>query len=235
MSVASNRWEPGVHPLQLSGFDSGGLLKRWENIRHPVSQKKMVVCAASTPEYRRGNYLKITEQPSGATLSYMPRPDLRETRFHRGFHRRHYTDIGQDIERLKLEDVRGRRGEAAAKASAEATRLEAQRCPFNVLTGEGGGRDEDFRGLGKAILNPTQSMPSIFVEHHRDEINRMRASKHRFFEPFKPSPSSHRAKQLHTEGFTITQRESMILGRVPGRHRLKSIGADDNFRHKQAR
>ncbi|KAF4736526.1 hypothetical protein FOZ62_024352 [Perkinsus olseni] len=179
MSVASNRWDPGVHPLQPAGFDTGGLLKRWENIRHPVSQKKMVVCDASTPEYRRGNYLKITEQPSGATLSYMPRPDLRETRFHRGFHRRHYSDIGQDIERLKLEDLRGRRGEAVAKASAEATRLDAQRCPFNVLTGEGGGRDEDFGGLGKAILNPTQSMSSIFLEHHRDEINRMRASKHR--------------------------------------------------------
>lgn len=37
-----NRWDPEKHPLQPAGFNTGGLLQRWENIKHPSSRKKMV-------------------------------------------------------------------------------------------------------------------------------------------------------------------------------------------------
>ncbi|KAF4653573.1 hypothetical protein FOL47_010435, partial [Perkinsus chesapeaki] len=207
MSAVYNRWDPGTHPLQPHGHDTGGLLKRWENIRHPVSSKKMISCPASTPEHVRSNYLKSTERiPDGVAYHYRA-----------------------------LEQSRDARRESLARSSVEAALLNARECPFNILTGEGGDRDREFRGVGKAIVNPTQSMTAVFAEHYRDEVNRMRASKHRFFEPFQDAPSVGRATQLDREGFTVSQRESMIIGTVPGRHRLKSIGIDDNFGHTRAR
>lgn len=107
-----------------------------------------------------------------------------------------------------------------------------EKVTFNLLTGEGVGREAEFRKTGKRILNPTGGMETIFMEHDKDSQNRQRASKQRFDEypaPEKPP----RTGNLVSEGLRVTERQSMIIGYGNGVPRLKypSYGVPDNFAH----
>lgn len=215
---------------------SGGLLGRWENVVHKHSCKRMVACEASTAEFQRRDYLKPQHMPAShvdGMANYAPVPDINQTRFHRGFQRRHQTDIQQDAGRLEYEGYKEALRDWKADQQVAHAREMQTKSTFNVLTGEGNGRDCEFRQLGKKIINPFGSMSSVFAEHEKDMTNRVRNSKHRFFEHPATSTGEHRTKNLFHEGYTETKRQSMIIGYGLGNPRSKneSRGVADNFMH----
>jgi len=107
------------------------------------------------------------------------------------------------------------------------------RQTFNVLTGEGVGRECEYRPLGKRIVNPYGCMEAVFSEHARDSSNRAMQSRHRFYDI--PESSDQRCLALHKEGLTETHRNFSILGPpvagMPTRTRAASCGVGDNFAH----
>jgi len=215
---------------------SGGLLGRWENVVTKHSCKKMVACDAATSEFQRRDYLKPQHMPAShvdGMANYAPVPDINQTRFHRGFQRRHASDIQQNAARLEYEAYKEAiRDFKNEQQVLHATDMQTKQT-FNVLTGEGNGRDCEFRQLGKKIINPFGSMPSVFAEHEKDTQNRVRNSKHRFFEYPATSPTDPRMLTLHNEGLTESKRQSMIIGYGLGNPRSKSDsrGVADNFTH----
>merc|ERR1712157_609572 len=82
---------------------------------------------------------------------------------------------------------------------------------FNILTGEGVGRECEFRQVGKKIVNPFGCMEVVFGEHQKDATNRIKNSKHRFFQ-HDAAPKMDRMKNLFNEGLSNTVRETAILG-----------------------
>lgn len=215
--------------------DTGGLLGRWNHLTVAQSSKRIVDCEAAKSEYSKCDFLKPCNFPSGqvsAQLNYLPSSNLRETRFHRGFQRRMKCDIAPDAPRLAREaDLEARR-DSLMQLSVDVTKDMKENVTFNVLTGEGVGRESEFRKTGKRILNPTGGMETIFMEHDKDSLNRQRNSKHRFFEypaPEKPP----RTANLVQEGLFDTERASMIIGYGDGAPRCKypSYGVPDNYAH----
>jgi hypothetical protein len=215
---------------------SGGLLGRWENVVTKHSCKKMVPCEAATSEFQRRDYLKPQHMPAShvdGMANYAPVPDINQTRFHRGFQRRHQSDIQQDAARLEYDGYK----EALRDYKTDQQMYHAKdmltKSTFNVLTGEGNGRDGEFRQLGKKIINPFGSMPAVFAEHGKDTQNRVRNSKHRFFEYPAGQTANPRISALHNEGLTETKRQTMIIGYGLGNPRSKneSKGVADNYMH----
>lgn len=215
----------------------GGLLARFENVRESKSQKKMVTCTASTPEYQRVDYLKPTHLPPDRIdmeANFSASSNMQETRFHRGFQRRHKADIQSDAARMEHEIAREQAKEDLARSSLAATREYREKNTFNVLTGEGVGRECEFRQVGKKIVNPFGCMHATYSEHAKEESKRIKNSKHRFFEYPTPQYSDDRAKTLFTEGLTGTARQTAVIGFGQGqnrRTRIQSCGAGDNFAH----
>jgi len=225
-----------MDPQQAATVSGGGIMGRFENVKTTRSCKKMIPCDASTSEYHRNDFLKPQHLPidrCDAELNFATGPNLQETRFHKGFHRRHQADIQQDAARLEAELIRDMTREERAQATINATRAFKERHTFNILTGEGVGRENEFRQVGKKVLNPTGTMSAIFGEHERAAANRMKASKHRFFEPDVPQKES-RAATIFNEGLTHTTREAAIIGYGrcgKSRTRSQSVGAYDNYAH----
>lgn len=221
------------------GPSSGGLLGRWAGLKTVQSSKRMLDCAASQPQYRDWDFLKPQHFPRETAtreLNYNPAPDVRETRFHRGFHRRPMAAIQSDAPRLEREQQLEERREMIAQQAVEVARDMKEKVTFNVLTGEGVGREEEFKKVGKRIINPTGTMEQIFMEHEADDITRQRSSKHRYFQH--PAPEKlERTRNLVEEGLVHTKRESMIIGYGDGAPRLKreSVGVPDNFAHMRGR
>lgn len=230
-SCAVKPVDPDAPPKE----DSGGLLGRWNHLKVAESSKRIVDCAAAQSQFRTWDFLKPQNYSSGQTsaqLNYLPSSNIRETRFHRGFQRRMKCDIAPDAPRLAREmDLEAKR-DYLMDLSAEVTKDMKEKVTFNVLTGEGRGRESEFRKTGKRILNPSASMPTIFMEHDKDALNRQRSSTHRFFEhpaPQKPP----RTANLVQEGLFDTERASMIIGYGDGAPRTKypSYGVADNYAH----
>lgn len=198
-------------------------------------------CEAARPEYARRDFLKSGGVPlekldEGA--NYNPSCNLNETKFHKGFQRRNKADIQADAARLEKELSNEAAREERALASLEATRQLKETVTFNILTGEGVGRECEFRPLGKRPVNPHGSMDATFAEHARDDSIRMRSSKHRFFEVPAAPASPQRAKALFNEGLGPDERQSSVLGYGkdgPRRTRTQSCGAADNFAHLRGR
>jgi len=214
----------------------GGLLGRWENVVTKHSAKKMVPCDAATSEFSRRDYLKPNHLPAShidGQANYAPTSDINQTRFHRGFQRRHYSDIQQDAARLEYEYEKERRREYNAEFQVYAAQDMQQKSTFNTLTGEGNSRDQEFRQLGKKIINPFGSMPAVFAEHSRDTGNRIKNSKHRFFEHPAGKTTDPRSMTLFNEGLTETRRQTMVIGYGHGNPRSKneSRGVPDNYSH----
>lgn len=119
------------------------------------------------------------------------------------------------------------------RTAAPPSRRALPRHTFNIITGEGVGRESEFREIGKKVLNPTGAMHEIFPEHSKQATNRMRGGKHRFFEH--PGPANEgRAGNLFNEGLTHTVRENAIIGYGRGgvsRTRSQSVGVYDNAAH----
>merc|ERR1712125_114387 len=95
---------------------------------------------------------------------------------------------------------------------------------FNILTGEGEGRECEFRRIG---------MKAVFGEHAKDSTNRIKNSQHRFFQ-HDAQPKFERMKNQFEEGLVTTKRETAILGYGSSgvsRSRTRSVGAADNFSH----
>lgn len=215
--------------------DSGGLLGRWAHLKLAQSSKRIVDCAASQPQYLEWDFLKPTNLPPGqvsATCNYLPSSNLCETRFHRGFQRRMKCDIQPDAPRLAREAELEQLRTEIDERSIAVTRDMKEKVTFNVLTGEGVGRESEFRKTGKRILNPAGSMETIFMEHDKDTQNRVKNSKHRFFE-YPPPQEYERARNLVGEGLVVTERQSMVIGYGDGAPRSKhpSYGVPDNFAH----
>eukprot|EP00928_Gymnodinium_smaydae_P096002 TRINITY_DN837_c0_g1_i1.p1 TRINITY_DN837_c0_g1~~TRINITY_DN837_c0_g1_i1.p1 ORF type:complete len:246 (+),score=40.96 TRINITY_DN837_c0_g1_i1:129-866(+) len=215
---------------------AGGLLGRFENVQTRRSCKRIIPCDAATPMYLMNDYLKPQHLPIDRVdqeANYHAASNLNETRFHRGFHRRHKSDIMPDAARLEQEVMRDFAREERARQSVEATREHKARHTYNILTGEGVGRETEFRPVGKKIVNPFGCMEAVFSEHSKDATNRIKNSKHRFFD-HAAEPKFVRQKNLFEEGLTQTTRETAILGYGNNgvrRTRCQSVGAYDNYAH----
>merc|ERR1719265_331190 len=103
-------------------YQPGGLMARWDNMVTKHSAKKMIPCDAATSEFQRRDYLKPQHLPAShvdGQANYAPTPDINQTRFHRGFQRRHYSDIQQDAARLEYEAEKEYRRELNAHIQVE--------------------------------------------------------------------------------------------------------------------
>lgn len=218
---------------------AGGILGRFENVRTKKSTKRLIECDAGTPEYVRNDFLKPQHLPLDTVdqeINYSTTCNINETRFHKGFQRRHKADIQPDAARLELELTRAITREERAQASVEATIKFKEDNTFNILTGKGTGREGEFRQLGKKIINPAGCMESAYAEHTRDASHRIKNSKHRFFEH--PAPQNdERSRKLYNEGLSENARETAILGygaSISRRTRSQSCGTADNYAHLRA-
>jgi len=222
-----------------TGPARGGILGRFENVQEKQSAKRIVDCDAATPEYLRNDFLKPHHLPVHRVdheLNYHATSNLNATKFHKGFQRRHQSDIQQDAPRLEQEHIRSLRRESLAQASVQMTMDHRQKHSFNVITGEGAGREEDFRQVGKKILNPFGCMEAVFAEHGRDAKFRSRNSKHRFFD-HTVEPNYDRSANIFNEGLRETVRESAVIGYGAlgnKRTRSQSCGVPDNYAHLKA-
>lgn len=223
-------------PEQEACAPGGGILGRFENVRTKKSNKRIISCDAATPAYLRDDFLKPAHFPIDRVdqeLNFHATSNMNETRFHRGFHRRHKADIQQDAPRLELEVHREMARDARAQASIEATREHKATHIFNILTGEGDGRECEFRHLGKRVVNPYGLMEAVYAEHGKDGTNRLKNSKHRFFQ-HDAEPKFERMKNQFHEGLVHTKRETAVLGYGSSgvsRTRMTSVGTSDNFGH----
>lgn len=213
----------------------GGLLGRFENVRQRTSQKRIVPCYAATAEYLRNDYLKPMHLPIDrvdAEVNYAASSSMNETKFHKGFQRRNKAEIQPDAERLEVERTREFVREERAQASLAATIAYKERHTFNILTGEGVGRESEFRQVGKKVMNPLGSMEAVFSEHAKEANVRTKNSKHRFYDP--APPKEERTAHLFNEGLRETVRETAVLGYGSSgnrRTRTQSCGAADNYAH----
>lgn len=218
----------------------GGILGRFENVREKKTSKRSVLCDAATPEYIRNDFLKPQHLPIERVdqqANYMANCNINETRFHRGFQRKHKSDIQPDAARLEAEVMREYARDERVRASVEATREHKEHHTFNLLTGEGHGRECEFRQVGKKIVNPYGCMEGVFAEHSRDSSNRIKNSKHRFFEHDAPRKEE-RAYNIFNEGLRDTVRETAILGYGNSgvrRTRNQSCGVSDNYPHLRSK
>jgi len=239
LPVSGRARAPGRGAMEAALADStagGGLLSRFDNVTTKRSAKRIIACDAATAEYLRSDFLKPQHLPIERVdqeANFAAGSSLQETRFHRGFQRRHRSDIQPDAARMEMELSRDMAREERARASVEATKAYRERYTFNILTGEGSGRECEFRQVGKRILNPTGSMEAAFSEHPRNASNRIKSSKHRFFEH--PAPQSEpRCANIFNEGLNETTRESSIIGygnTGNRRTRSQSCGVSDNYAH----
>lgn len=218
----------------------GGLLGRFDHLCERASGRGAVPCEAAKPEYARRDFLKSGGVPEKLNdgANYNPSCNLNETKFHRGFQRRNRADIQPDAARLEKELSNEAGREQRALASVEATRQMKETFTFNILTGEGVGRECEYKPTGKRSVNPSGSMDATFAEHARDESIRMRNSRHRFFEAPAGQPSRQRAMVLFNEGLEQDERQASVLGYGkdgPQRTRTQSCGAADNFAHLRGR
>jgi hypothetical protein len=231
-----------MDPEAIVGEPSGGILGRFENVRERKSAKKIIQCAAATPAFSQHDYLKPTHLPVDRVdheANYCPTSNINETKFHKGFSRRNKADIQQDAARLEAEVMRDLVREDRARASVAATMEAKEKVTFNILTGDGVGRESEFRQVGKKIVNPYGCMEATYGEHAKDASNRIKNSKHRFFEH--PMANSYekrdRQENIFKEGLHHTKRESAILGYGSAgvrRVRSQSCGTSDNFAHLRA-
>merc|ERR1719191_1792028 len=163
----------------------GGILGRFENVRERKSAKRIIQCSAATPAFTQHDYLKPQHLPVDRVdheANYAPSSNINETKFHKGFQRRHKADIQPDAARLEAEIQREIARGQRAQDCVDAARQMKEKITFNILTGEGVGRECEFRQVGKKIVNPFGCMEATFAEHARDASNRIKNSKHRFFE-----------------------------------------------------
>lgn len=221
------------------GSAAGGILGRFENVRSKASYKRPITCEAATPEYIRHDFLKPQHLPRDTVdqeVNYSAACNINETKFHKGFQRRHKADIQPDAARLQVELARDLAREGRARASVEATLRVKEQNTFNILTGEGTGREGEFRQLGKKIINPAGAMESVNAEHTKEASHRIRNSKHRFFE-HPAVQNEERCLKLYNEGLPEKAREAAVLGygsSVSRRTRTQSCGVADNFAHLRA-
>merc|ERR1719253_1165021 len=174
-----------MDPEAIVEAPSGGILGRFENVRERKSAKRIIQCAAATPAFSQHDYLKPCHLPLDKVdheANYAPTSNINETKFHKGFARRHKADIQPDAARMEAEIMRSQNREDLARASVAATIEAKDKYTFNLLTGEGVGRECEFRQVGKKIVNPFGCMEATFGEHQKDAANRIKNSKHRFFE-----------------------------------------------------
>jgi hypothetical protein len=229
-----------VDPEACLANPSGGILGRFENVRERKSAKKIIQCAAATPAFSQHDYLKPSHLPVDRVdheVNYAPTSNINETKFHKGFQRRHRSDIQPDAARLEAEVTREIERQQRAHHAVEATKLMKEKVTFNILTGEGVGRECEFRQVGKKIVNPFGCMDATFAEHGRQASTRMKNSKHRYFEYPGVQPHPDRQDNLFREGLQNTQRESAILGYGSAgvrRTRSQSAGVSDNYAHLRA-
>jgi hypothetical protein len=228
-----------MDPEACVAAPSGGILGRFENVREQKSCKRPIQCAAATPAFTQHDYLKPVHLPVDRVdheANFAPTSNINETKFHKGFQRRHQSDIQQDAARLESEVMREQNRHERAHAAVNAARDMKDRYSFNILTGEGVGRECEFRQVGKKIVNPFGCMEATFAEHGKDARNRLKNSKHRFFnheDEIQPS----RQENIFNEGLRHTKRETAILGYGSAgvrRVRSQSTGTCDNFAHLRA-
>merc|ERR1712176_204250 len=125
----------------------GGILGRFENVRDKKSNKKIISSDASTADYLRNDYLKPQHLPIDKVddyANYSASSNIQETRFHKGFQRRNKADIRQDAARMETELAREKVREERAQTSVQATIGWREKNTFNILTGEGVGRESEF-------------------------------------------------------------------------------------------
>jgi len=229
-----------LDPEATVAAPGGGILGRFENVRERKSCKRAVQCAAATPAFTQHDYLKPVHLPVDRVdqeANYAPTSNINETKFHKGFARRHKADIQPDAARMEAEIMRSQNREDLARASVAATIEAKDKYTFNLLTGEGVGRECEFRQVGKKIVNPFGCMEAVYAEHGRDAGNRLKNSKHRFFDHTSAEPSRERQQNIFNEGLQHTKRETAILGYGNAgvrRVRGQSCGTSDNFAHLRA-
>lgn len=214
---------------------------RFDRLCERPSRKGAVPCEAARPEFTRHDFLKSGGTPFeklDEAANYNPSCNLNETKFHKGFQRRNKADIQPDAARLEKELSHEVARDERVRASVNAARQMKETFTFNILTGEGVGRECEYRPVGKRSVNPYGCMEATFGEHARDTSIRMRNSKHRFFEGPGGQPSPQRAVVLVNEGLSQDDRQTSVLGYGKDgarRNRTQSCGAADNFAHLRGR
>mmetsp|Transcript_8066 Transcript_8066/g.19494 ORF Transcript_8066/g.19494 Transcript_8066/m.19494 type:complete len:343 (+) Transcript_8066:74-1102(+) len=228
------------HKPTLDGPNTAGLLARFEARPRKAPSSKMILShlPAATAEHTRYNYLKPNGIADGSqeTFNYHPSCDIRDTRFHRGFQRRHQSDIRQDAPRLQKEFGKQIGRDTADRARVDGWHNYKEDYTFNLLNGEGRGRDAEFKAIGKRVINPVHDHAGVFDEHDRDQRNRHRQSMNRFYEYPPMQPSANRENQIVAQGFISSNPETVIIGYSPDaapRLKMRSQGAAENFAHLQ--
>jgi len=195
----------------------------------------MVDCTAAQASYQQREFLYHDAMPQNYDPgqygnNYHPGPNVRETKFHRGFQRRPQHAIQQDAARLEMEQHREDKRDEQAFYQSEFGKEIQRTGAFNPITGVG--RENEFRTLGKQILDPSKSLENLFPEHKVESKRRMQASKHRFFDP-EIEERDQRTATIIKEGLVDTKKTSMAIGYGDGvpRTKLPSSGAADNFEH----
>ncbi|CAD7965811.1 unnamed protein product [Amoebophrya sp. A25] len=229
-----------LHPPSLDGPKSYPFTARFEApsaVMRPGGSKLILShLPCAQPAYVvKGDYLKTTAGTNSATGNYLPTPNSQETRFHRGFYRRPQSEIRQDFSRLQREaKIQQKRDEYDEKVQ-EGWRAYQRDYTFNVLTGEGNGREGEFTNIGRRTHRITAAggTAALFAEHDKDTRIRERNS-HLRYSGYPPSfPTKNQAAAQASDGFLQTQRESVIIGypRIDAakRIRLPSQGARDTL------
>lgn len=132
--------------------EGGGLLARFDRIVARPSMKKQFLddprmCCKC--HYQDKDFLVGGGSFTNDVMQYSPSPNINETKFHKGFHKRPQAAIGQDIDRLRLEMQRENRRDERVLRQTIAAKAMLQHDTFNPLTGEGKGRECEFPQLGR--------------------------------------------------------------------------------------
>ncbi|CAD7973762.1 unnamed protein product [Amoebophrya sp. A120] len=229
----------------LDGPNTVGMNARFDTLPlNPMSSKRILnhlPCAI--PQYvSDGDYLQQELASSASSVAlpvrgrnYLPGPDLRETRFHMGFQRRAQSEIRQDAPRLQRELQIQTNRDNYFQSVQDGWKNYKEDYTFNVLNGEGYGREGEFLQVGRRLLKGPNSV--LFSEHEKEKQMRERGGPFRYHAYPPMLPSKNQEKALASDGFLQTKRESVIIGypRIDAAKRIKlpSQGTREIYAHLQ--
>eukprot|EP00743_Colponemidia_sp_Colp-15_P002686 GILK01002911.1.p1 GENE.GILK01002911.1~~GILK01002911.1.p1 ORF type:complete len:204 (+),score=26.53 GILK01002911.1:42-653(+) len=191
------------------------MLARWQDDTPVRSGKRIIPKPA---QFEKWDFLKA--HPTGADLKSAP--SLNETKFGKGFHRRNYDVIAQDKSRIIQERNRVEQSRTGEEKRVQNYAQWKESNTFNLLTGEGVGREKDYRRTG--LKAPDGATKDQLAKNNKLENDiRMRTSELRFFLP--QEEGARRKQSLDIPSTTV--RKSAVLGYVKGV--LPSLGVKDNF------
>ncbi|CAM9998023.1 unnamed protein product, partial [Phaeothamnion confervicola] len=200
-----------------TAYREGHAYREWEYLRHNVNGGH----AGAGSSVNGGEV--VTVRPK-----YIPiEKGLATTRFHKGFQRRPYRKILQDIDRRKHEELKDEA--RAASSEHRRRRLEAldKRNQFNIITGEHSEALLRATSPSRGVEALARRSENLSVLAAREEYVLLRDSLYRFHAPAWTG-EGHDARQgtLRRQGL-LAAASSSVLG--VGRSEMQSFGVEDQF------